>query len=131
MASKTKEIQDLLTQMGEDTSMEIFGLHARGGRVNVGLINHFKLHDHIPNKWFDWKRTASAPIMIIGQDWRPYSVLSDFISDFDPNKLAENDYYLDFLFKDFSSRTERFILRTVEDSYRDKFGFNLPRDRWD
>ena len=121
----------LIDEMRRDSSMETILARRGGAQKNVGLVNQFKKHKRIPNKWFDWERCVDAQIMIIGQDWGPYEVLSRMISDFDQTRLDDEEYYHDFLFRDFSSRTERFILKAVQDTYLEHFGERFPRSLWD
>lgn len=128
--NKQQKLLYLIQEMRGDTSVEDIWVSRNGEKKNVGLVNQFRLHKHIPNKWFDWTRTADAEIMIIGQDWGPYEVLRKFISSFDENRINDEKYYRKFLFKDFSSRTEKFILKTVEQTYQEKKGGNFNPDKW-
>lgn len=86
------------------------------------LVNQFALHDFIPNKWFDWVNRTNATIMVIGQDWGPYIALKKYVDDYENEKKHLNFDYKQFLFKSASSKTEKFILNTIKDTYQNKHG---------
>ncbi len=69
-------------------------------RINPPLINQFKLHNKIPNRWFDWENRVNSNIMIIGQDWGPYIHLKKYIDD------PSDDHFA-------SSKTESFIIKNL------------------
>lgn len=100
--NKQKQIQDLIQQMRDDSEMEKIEVLRKGEVVNVGLVNHFRKHTVIPNKWFDWERTVNSKLCIIGQDWGPYSVLKEFISGFDISKKDDDEYYRHFMLNSFT-----------------------------
>jgi hypothetical protein len=131
MTTKKQQILNLIEDLKQNSEVENIWVNRKGEKVNVGLINHFKLHNIIPNKWFDWVRSANAEVMVIGQDWGPYSVLKKFIDDFDESKYEDEEYYSRFIFRDFSSRTEKFILNTISQTYFDKFHKDFTQDKWD
>ncbi len=95
------------------------------------LINQFSKLDLIPNKWFDWERRQNARVMIIGQDWGPYVALKKYVDDYEAEKNQPEFNYDRFLFKRFSSRTEKFIFKAVESTYLEKFGEMMPQETWD
>lgn len=80
--NKKNLIENLLNNIREDDEVKDIWVTRDGRKVNVGLINQFKLHDFIPNKQFDWKRRVDAPVVIVGQDWGPYKELKKFIKDY-------------------------------------------------
>lgn len=114
-------MRQLLDKLKKETSCEKFISKRKGKWVNVGLVNQFARHDFIPNKWFDWDRRSKAEVMIIGQDWGPYEVLKSYVDDYELVKNNPNFNYDEFLFSRFSSRTERFILKVVKDTYEEKY----------
>ncbi|MBI2356537.1 hypothetical protein HYV12_00555 [Candidatus Dojkabacteria bacterium] len=129
---KFQLMRELIEDIKSDISPSRIRSNRNGLDTNVSLVNQFRLHKHIPNKWFDWTNTVTkSEIMIIGQDWGPYLVLKEFISSFDESKANDIDYYRKFLFKDFSSRTEKFILNTVQETYKDKFNEDFTAEMWD
>lgn len=130
--SKQEQILTLISDIRKENSIKDIISKRNGKYINVGLINQFQLHKNIPNKWFDWVNTSkNSQIMIIGQDWGPYSVLNKMISSFDESKKNNHEYYREFLFKDFSSRTEKFILNTIKETYKDRFKKDFTSDKWD
>jgi len=90
-SSKLQQIKDLIEDIRADTS------HSK---IKPALVNHFALHEKIPNRWFDWENRVNSPIMIIGQDWGPYIHLKKYIED------PSQDHFA-------SSRTEGFIIKTL------------------
>lgn len=129
--NKQKQIQELIQQMCNDSEMERFKVLRKGEMVDVGLINHFRKHPIIPNKWFDWERTVNSKLCIIGQDWGPYNVLKDFISGFDISKKDNDEYYRQFMLKSFTSRTEKFIYKAVIETYEEYYKTKFIDSMWD
>lgn len=125
-----EQMSALIEQLKQDTvAAQITAL--RGGKkTNVGLVNHYKLHDFIPNKWFDWINRADAEIMIIGQDWGPYSALKKYVDSYEIESQNPDFDYNKFLFSAFSSRTEKFILKAIETTYTQAFG-KFDAEIWD
>lgn len=121
----------IIEDLRKDTSPSKIHATRNGKKVDLGLINQFALHEIIPNKWFDWERSQKAKYMVIGQDWGPYSMLKKLISDFDYSRKDDDKYYRRFLFKDFSSRTEKFILRAIKTTYFEKFKTEFEEEQWD
>lgn len=60
--NKQKQIQGLIQQMQDDSEMEKIEVLRKGGMVDVGLVNHFRKHSIIPNKWFDWENVLLVKI---------------------------------------------------------------------
>lgn len=89
--TKSQQISELLVDLRNDNSCK---------RINPPLVNHFALHDQIPNRWFDWENRIDSPIIIIGQDWGPYIHLKKYIDN------PAQDHFA-------SSRTEKFIINTL------------------
>jgi len=128
---KQSQMRDLISDMSKDLdSIKIFKTK-KSQKVDLSLINQFAKLDHIPNKWFDWVRSANAQRVIIGQDWGPFSVLKDITSDFDPSRADEKEYYHDFLFKDFSSRTEKFIFKALNETYEAAHNRKVSPEEWE
>ncbi|MDO8609032.1 MAG: uracil-DNA glycosylase family protein [bacterium] len=102
------------------------------GKLNCGpkLVNQFKLHKFIPNKWFDWDPIGNDKIMIVGQDWGPYVFLKKYVNRYEVENKKSNFNYQEFLFDSFSSRTEKMILRSFEKSYLEKYGKNIETKEW-
>jgi len=122
---KKKLIRKLWKDLSNNTKVTKRYKIREGKKVNIGFINQYALHSFIPNKWFDWENRVNAKIMIIGQDWGPYKVLLPYIENY--NKDLN---YEDFLFKTFSSRTEKFILTSLSKSYKEKYGKTMTKDVW-
>lgn len=94
-------------------------------KVDVGkkLINQFAMHEKIPNKWFDWESNLEKKdIVIVGQDWGPYSALLRYIEDL---RLAEE------WTAQFSSRTEKFLLNTLSAGFGKRFGKKMEKEDWE
>lgn len=102
----------------------------KGQKVNVGFVNQYAKHDFIPNKWFDWERTANAKVVVIGQDWGPYSALLPYITRYDVEKKSPDFDYEKYLFSTFSSRTEKFIMNAIEKSYFETYKTKITSDIW-
>src|SRR5688572_16647575 len=127
---KNDSIAQLIEDLKQDTLAENIKGKRKGEIIDLGLVNHFKLHSNLANKWFDWERRANAPIMIIGQDWGPYIALKKYFDAHDERKDNPEFDYDAFLFEGFSSRTEKFIYKVVEETYSEKFGKFNPKV-WD
>jgi hypothetical protein len=121
MSTKSTLMKKLEKDLRENISAENIFAKRKGKDVNLSLINQFKKHDFIPNKWFDWQNRADAEIMIIGQDWGPYKALEKYIVDYENSKNGKDFDYNAFLFKTFSSRTEKFIFKVIEETYTERF----------
>jgi len=130
MTVNEKQIQELIEQMRDDSEMERIEVVRNGEVVDVGLINQFRRHAIIPNKWFDWESTVNSKLCIIGQDWGPYGVLKEFISGFDISKKDDDEYYRNFMFKSFTSRTERFIYKAVTETYEEYYKTRFIDSMW-
>ena len=131
MIDKKKRIQYLISDIIRNTEVESRYRVRAGKNINVGFINQFRKHSFIPNKWFDWKSRVNSHIMIIGQDWGPYSVLQEYILEYKKLKDSNSFNYKDFLFSRYSSRTEKFIFTVLEESYYRKFNKKLDMRVWD
>ena len=130
MRKSKQQMKDLIQELSLNIEVETIMACRKGEMKNVGLVNQFKLNDFIPNKWFDWERRIDAEIMYIGQDWGPYSALDKYNLDYAIESLKEDFNYDDFLFKAFSSRTEKFILTAVQNSYKEITGKEFSKDLW-
>ena len=91
MSTKLQQLNQLIDEIRKDKQCE---------QIDPPLVNHFALHEHIPNRWFDWENRVHSPVMIIGQDWGPYIHLKKYIDD------PTQDHFA-------SSRTEKFIINTL------------------
>jgi uracil-DNA glycosylase len=127
MYPKQEQMKELIQKIKANTECENIKSKYRGEILDKSLVNHFKLHELIPNKWFDWERRADAKIMIIGQDWGPYIALKKYVDDYETSKDEPDFDYDKFLFKSLSSRTEKFIIKVIEDTYRDYYGDFNPQ----
>lgn len=121
---------DLVQEMTQDKTAASLQAIRKGKVVDIGLVNHFQLHDLIPNKWFDWTRRADASIMIIGQDWGPYIALKHYMDDYEAQKDSPDFNYDKFLFSGFSSRTEKFILKAITEAYFLAANDEIPQEKW-
>jgi hypothetical protein len=130
MTEKQKLMEFALSELKKDTSAAKLTAIRKGKTTDIGLVNHFALHDIIPNKWFDWVNRANASIMIVGQDWGPYSSLMNYITSFESQKSMPEFDYEKFLFQGFSSRTEKFILKAITEGYTLATGKNMPHQAW-
>lgn len=118
---KAQEMKDLFSELRENTSVTQIRSKRNGGLKDVSLVNQFALHTILPNKWFDWERRVDAQVMIIGQDWGPYTSLKKFVDEYEVEKLNKGFNYDEFLFKKMSSRTEKFILQAIQKTHEEKF----------
>jgi hypothetical protein len=131
MDRKEHLMKNLIDKLSKEEKITNIYARRKGIIKNVGLVNQFGKHEFIPNKWFDWTRRVNAEIMIIGQDWGPYSALTKFVQDYDNEQLLPNFNYDEFLFKTFSSRTEKFIISTLENSYYEHYNKKIDKVIWD
>lgn len=131
MTPKQQQIQILIDQMRKDSSMENMTAVRKGKQTDLSLINQFKLHADIPNKWFEWVNSADAQIMIIGQDWGPYSALKELMSTYEPSQeITNHNYRQEFLINAETSRTGKFIVKNVQKTYRSHFQKEMPMTEW-
>ncbi len=131
MLKKQKELSLLWKNLAENKKVTKSYKIRHGKKINIGFINQYSLHNSIPNKWFDWSTKANAKIMIIGQDWGPYSVLLKFINDYEKQKRNLTNFDHDsYLFKTFTSRTENFIKKAIEETYLEKFRKEIAKTDW-
>lgn len=128
--TNTHLMESLLLEIKQELSIERLFAFRKGNKVDVSLVNHFRLHETIPNKWFDWVNRAEAPIMIIGQDWGPYAVLQKYVERYETQRKEANFDYDKFLFSTFSSRTEKFIVKAVESTYEKHYGKRFTPELW-
>lgn len=112
----------LIKNLAKDISHKTIQGKRKGEIVNLSLINQFALHTVIPNTWFDWERRVNAPIMIIGQDWGPYTALKKYVDEYEASNDNINFDYDSFLLKQFSSHTEKFIMNTIKETYEEEYG---------
>jgi hypothetical protein len=120
--NKSSQMKKLIRDLKSNDSAENILIQKKSGEVDLSLINHYKLHDFIPNKWFDWERRVNADIMIIGQDWGPYIALKKYFADYEIEKNLSDFDYDKFLLKTFSSRTEKFIMHAIQEIYTKRYG---------
>lgn len=125
-----QQMIELVAQLRQDTLAESITARRKGELVDLGLVNQYKLHDLIPNKWFDWVNRADAQIMIIGQDWGPYTALLKYVESYASESTKPDFDYSKFLFSKLSSRTEKFIIKAIESTYTEHFG-NFDPKVWD
>lgn len=128
--NKKAEFQKLISDLSAETSIEKIIVRRKGEDIDVGMINPFKLHSFIPNKWFDWKDYLDARIMIIGQDWGPYIALEKYFSEYDLDSKQPDFDYHKFLFKTFSSRTEKFIMKNISTTFEEVFRKEMKTENW-
>jgi uracil-DNA glycosylase len=128
----TKEIKlhELWTELAQNTKVTEHFKNRNGINTNIGFVNQYAKNQFIPNKWFDWENRADAKIMIIGQDWGPYSALLKYVTDYEIHKADPNFNYEEFLFKTLSSRTEKFIINSIQNSYIETFNKQIDAKRW-
>lgn len=87
------------------------------------MVNQYALYKSIPNKWFDWESNLDKKdIMVIGQDWGPFVALEKHIQDYDPTKE-----WSEF----FSSRTEKFLLRSLSGGFERKYKGKITNQDWE
>jgi hypothetical protein len=127
---KINLIRELWKDLANDDNVTVNIKKRKGKEINIGFINQYELHDFIPNKWFDWKRRVNAKIMVIGQDWGPYKALLPYLTIYNREKDKPNFNYDDYLFKTFSSRTEKFIINTIESTYREHYHKKITNNIW-
>lgn len=118
---KRKQMEKLILDLSKDTECEKITKTYKSNSISVGLVNQFRKHTFIPNKWFDWKNRVNAKVMIIGQDWGPYTSLLPYVDNYDMTKVNDEEYYNDYLFRTYSSRTEKYIFKTLESTYLKAF----------
>jgi len=101
-------------------------------KVDCGnkLVNQFKLHKAIPNRWFDWEMIGKPTIMIIGQDWGPYFFLKKYIDQYKIEMKKEGFNYNQFLLETFTAHTEKMILKALQDGYKKKFNKSISDKDW-
>ncbi|QQR93623.1 hypothetical protein IPJ91_00510 [bacterium] len=88
--SKSNDLKLLWSDLSQNNRVTESYKFRNGRQVNIGYVNQFALHDYIPNKWFDWKNRIDGKVMIIGQDWGPYSALLPFITEHETQKCIKN-----------------------------------------
>lgn len=125
--NKKLELQNLIIEMSQDLACEsLFE-----GTNLKNLVNQFKFSTFIPNKWFDWPKYSDAKIMIVGQDWGPYQVLQDkFITRYATESKKLDFDYDQFLFDTFSSRTEKFIIKSIEYWFQAEYSRKMSLNDW-
>lgn len=128
--NKKTLMQNLISALAQDNSLDKIIVNRKGVKVDVGLINQYKLHNIIPNKWFDWVNRVDSPIMIIGQDWGPYSALLKYIDDYKIENKTKDFDYDKFLFKTLSSRTEKFIINSLAKNFHQTFNREISMQEW-
>jgi len=126
--NKRDRMISLIERISQDITPTINYKLRNSKKVNIGYVNQFSLHNEIPNKWFDWAERVNAEIMIIGQDWGPYSVLKKYIEEYNTRK-NDKDFNLDKYYTEtFSSRTEKFIISSLKKSYYEKYNKEIDMD---
>lgn len=82
------QLKQLITDLSKDTRCENMFVGSR----DVSLLNNFYQKDFLlnfPDVWFDWETRANAKLLIVGQDWGPYSAMCK-IRDCFEKALAKN-----------------------------------------
>ncbi len=130
-SKKIYEIKKLWKDLGKNSTITKRYKTREDKKVNIGFVNQYTLHSFIPNKWFDWENRVNAEIMIIGQDWGPYRSLLPYIERYNKERNRVDFNYEEFLFKTFSSRTEKYIFTTLSKTYREKYGRDITNQVWE
>lgn len=124
--NKLRQIKKLVSDLANDTHGEKLTAVRKGQDTDVGLINQFRRHKLIPNLWFEWESRLDAKVMIIGQDWGPYIQLKKHIKIYKSERLMPGFDYDRFLIDSVNSRTEKFILQTLQKTYFDTYRKTMP-----
>lgn len=127
---KVTAIRKLWSDLSKNTSCLTNIKIRKDKKENIGFVNQYTLHEFIPNKWFDWEKRVNSEIMVIGQDWGPYSALLSYIEKYKVEKDLPNFNYDEFLFNTFSSRTEKFIVKVVESSHDSTYKKPISTKVW-
>ncbi len=88
MESKKIQLKQLITDLSKDTRCENMLVGSR----DVSLLNNFyqkEFLQNFPDVWFDWEYRANSELMIIGQDWGPFSAMCKIRNSFE-STLAKN-----------------------------------------
>lgn len=128
--NKSKQLQQLWQDLASERNAEHLYKKRNGKLTNIGFVNQYAKHEFIPNKWFDWENRANAKIMIIGQDWGPYIALKPYVERYNEQKDKPGFNLDDFMFDTFSSRTERFIMKAIETTYKKHFNNEITHKTW-
>lgn len=128
--NKVTELQRLWIDLATDLRCEHLQAKRNGITSDVSLINQFARHSAIPNKWFDWTSRANSRIMVIGQDWGPYIFLQKYSDDWEKENDKSQQNLEKFMFKTFSSRTEKFIMKTIPEVYNKATGKDFDESLW-
>ena len=83
------------------------------------LINIYKNYDfctNIPSIWTDWFNRLNSKIMIIGQDWGPYSDMKKFHESLNEDKSNWNE-----LIESENSHTKKMLEKYIKDSSNNQY----------
>lgn len=96
-----KQLQ--IEQLIRDLSINDSCANLRDANRDVGLVSDFYKESFIsnfPDIWFDWRNRTDAKIMIIGQDWGPYSAMVRIKEEFE-SKLQLGEISSENLWQNF------------------------------
>ena len=113
---KEEQFNDLLTTLGKCEKCTNLN------NKEKSLINYFKEKDfckNVPSIWTDWFNRLDSKIMIIGQDWGPYTDMKKFNSLL--NKTKSNWASVIELEK---SSTKKMLSYYIESSSNNKYTLN-------
>lgn len=113
---RSKKFQELIQDMGN--CGKCINLKCK----NKSLINIYKDYDFciiIPSIWTDWFNRLESDVMIIGQDWGPYSDMKKFHELL--NKDKSNWKYL---IESEKSNTKKMLERYIKDSSNSKYSLD-------
>jgi len=98
MNTKREKLKQLWIDLSKNREATESYKIRNGKNINIGFVNQFSLHSFIPNKWFDWENSFDSEIMIVGQDWGPYSALLPYITEYEGQKKFKDFNYNKYLF---------------------------------
>ena len=87
---KTKLFDELISDMSK--CEKCISMHSKNN-VDCSLMNIYensKFAKEIPSIWTDWYNRLDSKIMIIGQDWGPYSDMKKINEKYLENPIKEN-----------------------------------------
>lgn len=129
--TKQEQMREVISDLRNESRVENLKANRKGQLTDVSLINQFKLTKHIPNKWFDWEKRVDSEIMIIGQDWGPFVALDRYIQEYQQESQSKDFDYNEFLWRGFSSRTEKAVFKYLSETYLEFYDEEMPNEQWD
>lgn len=87
---KVKLFDDLISDMSK--CEKCISMHSKNN-IDCSLINIYvntKFAKEIPSIWTDWYNRLNSKIMIVGQDWGPYSDMKKLHEKYLENQTKEN-----------------------------------------